>query len=193
MIWVVLWLGTLLLADRRGAHTAMGASSATDDTPIRDWKEDRLDRKDLVQQLPTLIIDRHPPILALDGKLGDGKTSVLNLLDIEIRADVIVFRFNAWLPGSESSLAQDLFAGLAAECRKYVFIPSLKKVALQFARTVSGSVTTLGWMREVVPAYSQQDHIKDLPRQRNLWVTDTSNGAAKVRSHRLANPLPWGA
>lgn len=30
------------------------------------------------------------------------------------------------------------------------------------------------------------------PRQRNLWVTDTSNGAGKVRSRRPANPLPVG-
>ena len=31
-----------------------------------------------------------------------------------------------------------------------------------------------------------------LPRQRNLWVTDTSNGAGKVRSRRPANPLLVG-
>jgi len=30
------------------------------------------------------------------------------------------------------------------------------------------------------------------PSQRNLWVTDTSNGAGKVRSRRPANPLPVG-
>src|SRR5580692_3859007 len=44
--------------------------------------------------------------------------------------------------------------------------------------------------RVIVPYREKKPQFQ--PCQRNLWVTDTSNGAGKVRSRRPAHPLPVG-
>ena len=70
--------------------------------------------------------------------------------------------FNAWLPGSESTLASDLFKDIATECRKVVRVPQLRKRALAFARTVGGSVSYLAGIRELLPAQSKRDEVDEL-------------------------------
>jgi hypothetical protein len=132
------------------------------DDSISDFAQDIIGRTAIVEQLALRALTLRTPIVALHGGLGDGKTSVLNLLRIAIEPYAIVVSFSAWLPGSEATLAQDLFRDIATECRKYVSVSILQKQTRAFARMVSGSVNFLGGIKEFVPAQSQREEIQEL-------------------------------
>src|SRR5262249_49487923 len=85
-----------------------------------------------------------------------------NLLSATLHDRAIVVSFSAWLPGSESTFAIDLFRNIAAECGKYIHVPQLRKRTLAFARTVSGSVGFLAGLKELFPAPSQHDELLEL-------------------------------
>ena len=55
--------------------------------------------------------------------------------------------------------------------------------------SIAGTETSRGCSRGAGEKTRMTDDRKEKARQRNLWVTDTSNGAGKVRSRRPANPL----
>ena len=84
-------------------------NSALGDDPITDWPQDLIGRTSVVEVLAAHVLTSRTPIIALHGGLGDGKTSVLNLLRVAIENHSIVVSFSAWLPGSETTLAIDLF------------------------------------------------------------------------------------
>lgn len=132
------------------------------DDSIRHWNEDFIGRTAIVELLTDHALRLRTPIVALHGDFGDGETSVLNLLGESISGRAIVISFSAWLPGSEASFAIDLFRDIASECRKYVYVPQLRKRALGYARILSGSVPYLAGIREILPTQSQRQEIDDL-------------------------------
>jgi hypothetical protein len=132
------------------------------DEPIDDWDFDVIGRTAIVESLADYALRERSPIVALQGGLGDGKTSVLNLLRTALAANAIVVSFSAWLPGSEATFASDLFRDVASECRKHVTVPQLRKRALRYARTVSGSVSYLAGLKELMPSVSQAQEIEML-------------------------------
>jgi hypothetical protein len=101
----------------------------TSDDPINDWSEDIIGRSSVIERIATHIFCRRTPIVALNGGLGDGKTSVLNLLRKAVEDQAIVVPFSAWLPGSEATLASDLFRDIASECEKHIHVPHLRRIA----------------------------------------------------------------
>ena len=134
----------------------------TSDDPISDWSEDCIGRTAVVELIADHALRLRTPVVALLGGLGDGKSSVLNLLRVSTEGEAIVVSFNAWLPGSEATLAADLFKDIATECRKFVLVPQLRKRALAFARIVGGSASYLGGIKEFLPAQSQRDELEEL-------------------------------
>jgi hypothetical protein len=136
--------------------------AGTTDDPITDWNDDIIGRAGVVELLAEHALHLGTPIVALRAGLGDGKTSVLNLFRNAIEKHAIVVSFNAWLPGSEATLATDLFKDIAAECRKHIFVPELRRQALAFARVVSGSVGYLSGLKELIPTRSQRDELQEL-------------------------------
>jgi hypothetical protein len=90
----------------------------TGDDPIQEWHEDIIGRSSVIEVLAEHIFARRSPIVALHGGLGDGKTSVLNLLRKSLKGHAIILNFSAWLPGSEETLAIDLFRDIATECKR---------------------------------------------------------------------------
>lgn len=139
-------------------------NARTTDEPIDDWSEDMVGRTAVVELLADHVVRLHTPVVALHGEWGDGKSSVLNLLRKTISRRAIVVSFSAWLPGSEATLATDLFRDIANECRKSIYVPQLRKRALAYARTVSASVSVLAGFRELLPQQSQRDEIDELRR-----------------------------
>lgn len=135
--------------------------SGKHDEPIEDWSEDLIGRSAVVEMLAKYAL-QGTPVIALQGALGDGKTSVLNLLTRTLDGRAIVVSFSTWLPGDEASLVTDLFRDIATECRKYIYVPQLRKHALAYARTMSGSVSYLAGLKELLPMESQKQEINDL-------------------------------
>lgn len=132
------------------------------DDPIDRWGDDIVGRSAVVEQLAHYALRQRTPVVALLGDLGDGKSSVLNLLKDVVKGQAIVVSFRAWLPGSEATFAAELFRDIVSECRKYVHVPQLRKPALAFARTISGSVTHMGGLKELLPTQSQREEIEEL-------------------------------
>ena len=135
--------------------------SSTDD-PILEWNQDLIGRASVVELLVEHIFIHRTPIVALHAGLGDGKTSVLRLLSRSIGSRAITVSFSAWLPGSEETLALDLFRDIASQCKRHLHIPQLKRRAIADARTMSGSVSYLAGLKELLRMPSQQEEIEEL-------------------------------
>jgi hypothetical protein len=118
----------------------------TFDLPIHDWTEDRLSRAPFVRSVADLILKDKAPVIAIVGSFGEGKTSVLNLIDATLapRNDLIVVKFSSWLPGDERTLASSLFATIAEGAKSRYVIPGLTKELTRFARLLAGTVPKFG-------------------------------------------------
>lgn len=136
--------------------------ASTWDDPISDWQEDIIGRVAVVECLAEHALVLRTPIVAVHGSFGDGKTSVLNLFRKAVEGQAIVVSFSSWLPGSEATLASDLFRDIATECKKYVHVPQLRKKVLAYARTVSGSLPYLAGVKALLPTHSQQEEVQEL-------------------------------
>jgi hypothetical protein len=132
------------------------------DDPIDRWNQDIIGRAAVVELLAEHALRNRTPVVALHGDFGDGKTSVLHLLRQAVQGKAIVVSFSAWLPGTETTLATDLFTDVATECGKYVHVPQLRKHAIAYARILSSSVSYLAALKEILPPQSQREEIEDL-------------------------------
>ena len=132
------------------------------DHPIKEWEQDLIGRKAIVESLADHVLVLGTPVVALQGEFGDGKSSVLNLFRKAIQGKAIVVSFNAWLPGGEATFATDLFEDIAAECNRHVYIPRLRRHGLRYARTISGTVSSLSGLRELIPPETQNDQVEEL-------------------------------
>jgi hypothetical protein len=147
---------------KRGFHGQDSWRFSSSDDPIHEWGQDIIGRTAVVEVLAEHIFVHRTPIVALNGELGDGKSSVLNLLRRVLEGHAVVVSFSAWLPGSEETLALDLFRDIATECKQSLYIPQLKKISTAYARTLSGSVSFLAGLRELMPTTSQRDEIGEI-------------------------------
>jgi hypothetical protein len=136
--------------------------ASSSDDPIAQWDQDIIGRTAVVELLAEHIFVNRTPIVALNGGLGDGKSSVLNLLRRSLKHNAITVSFSAWLPGSDETFALDLFRDIATECKRWMYIPQLRKQAVGYARKISGSVSYLSGLKEFLPAQSQQDEINEV-------------------------------
>ena len=83
------------------------------DKPITSLKEDKLHRKTFVQALANEIKNKNSSdcsVIGLYGKWGSGKTSIIKLLDEELKAKYFFTSyFNPWRYKSEDILLRELF------------------------------------------------------------------------------------
>jgi len=120
----------------------------------------------------------------LRGAFGDGKSSVLNLLRLQLADSAIVISFSSWLPNSELTLANDLFGDIAAECNRHLLVPALRKHLRKFASLLAGSVSYLNLLPDVLPPYTQRQEIQDLGEAlgrlpKALWFCSTKSTGCK--------------
>ncbi len=132
------------------------------DSPIEEWGQDRLNRSAFIESVAMTVVVSHAPVIAIQGPYGDGKSSVINLLDKTLRGNAVVVKFSSWLPGSEKTLAADIFNDIATDCRKRYYVPQLRRRLLAYAKTLSGSVSFLKNLPDLLPPPSQRKEIEDL-------------------------------
>ena len=132
------------------------------ESPIKCWSEDQLGRAAVVEILTRKILDARTPVIALRGAFGDGKSSVLNLLRLHLAETAIVVSFSSWLPNSELTLANDLFADIATECNRHLLVPALRRHLRKFASLLAGSLSYLKPLPNILPPYTQRQEIRDL-------------------------------
>jgi hypothetical protein len=90
----------------------------TDDAPIASSDEDRFSRWPFAERIAQIIAKRTDPasiVLGIYGPWGDGKTSVLNMMDqaLEGNEAVVSIKFNPWHFEDEEHLIRAFFDTLA--------------------------------------------------------------------------------
>jgi len=88
------------------------------DKPITTSPQDRFNRWPFAQRVAQTIAQLRDPsslVVAIFGAYGEGKSSVLNLLEEELRshAPIIVLRFNPWHFADQNELIRAFFSSLA--------------------------------------------------------------------------------
>jgi hypothetical protein len=94
------------------------AYSYSSDRPISKRDEDRFNRWPFAARIADTLATRHDPssvVVGIYGPWGDGKTSVLHLMEEALAAHrhVVIVRFNPWLFESEDKLLRGFFGVLA--------------------------------------------------------------------------------
>src|SRR5262249_31946324 len=137
------------------------------DCPIQEWEQDVLERAALVESIAATVIVSAAPVVAIQGAFGDGKSSILNLLKRTLEPHAIVVSFSTWLPGSDQTLAIEMFSDIATECKKRYYLPQMQRRLLAYARTLCGTVSVLKSASELLPSISQRDEIEEMGRALN--------------------------
>jgi len=134
------------------------------DRPITSFSEDKLERKPLILSLVARLISDGAPVIALIGAYGDGKTSILNLLESDLKEKkTIVIRFKSSLPGDDLTLVSTLFNSIGKQLRHRFFVRRLRNILKRFARRLSGLVPTApSGLKEMFSEPSQQDELEQL-------------------------------
>ncbi len=135
------------------------------DNPITDWRNDLIGRVGIVESTLSRALIDHEPVIGLVANFGEGKSSVLNLLESSMndKDAVIVVRFSSWLPGSEATLLSTLFEAAVSSLRKRYVIPELRKTALRYARTLAGIAPhPLNSLKDLIAPLTQSQEIGQL-------------------------------
>lgn len=128
------------------------------DQPIAGKDEDRFNRAPFAARIAETIATRVDPssiVLGLFGPWGDGKTSVLEMMQEALSpfSSVIVVRFNPWHFQSEDLLLRGFFATLADAMGKS--LPSMKEKAgdllKKYGSVLSLASLTVGGVVQVNP------------------------------------------
>ena len=158
--------GLLITAAVVGLRTPFSVDSdalVKVDRPITAFSEDKLERKPLISSLMKRLISDGAPVIALIGAYGDGKTSILNLLEDELKSQkTIVVRFKSSLPGDDLTLVSTLFNSISKQLRSRFFVRRLRNVLKRFARRISGLVPSApSGLKEMFSEPSQQDELQE--------------------------------
>ena len=147
----------------RGAKSSI--SDIGFDKPIETWKEDAVGRQDFVATVLTRILVDSAPALGISADFGEGKSSVLHLIQssIERGGKAIAVPFRTWLPGSEDTFLESLFGTATAAIRKKYFLPSWRSVFKKYGRIVLGVVPrSWDFLAHFLPSDTQSEQIEEL-------------------------------
>jgi predicted KAP-like P-loop ATPase len=149
-------------------NQSRASDKAFTDAPIGTWTNDKLHRKAFVDALQVEITQRRSPVISITAPYGDGKTSVLNLLESQLTQDksIRVVRFSSWLPGNEESLAATFFNSIVRTLEKDFILGPARFKFVKYARRIASILPAQAnrlaqsWFHE--PAQSEQ--ISELKR-----------------------------
>src|SRR3989344_2718488 len=107
------------------------------DEPIDDLQDDAIGRGNFAQALKENIYNlsfKESFVMALYGRWGEGKTSILNLLKKEIRKEnkLLIYEFDPWFYGDENALTTNFYHGLEDLLQESYFIPRKLKEIFKF-------------------------------------------------------------
>jgi hypothetical protein len=154
------------LRDGAVAKRRADPSSENDsDDAILTPDQDILGRGAVVRSLVRAVVNDRTPVLALTGTYGDGKTSVLNLLEGELkkRTDLVCVRFSTWLPMDGKTLVFTLFTSILSELEKTLSVLKIDRDLAAVARLLF-AIWPKTHLVELVEKPSQEQQIKELCR-----------------------------
>ena len=172
-----------LIGRRPRASRQAAQPTLEPDLPVPEDGQDLLERQELIESVVSTILLEPPPIIAVTGRYGDGKTSFLNLAigelsrSQEIEVPIIV-RFSPWLAGDSNVLVLSLLNSIVAEIKRDLLVPGLSGDAARYARTLLSAVPWTERLKDFIGEPSQEGRIDALVnriarvRRRLLVVLD---------------------
>ena len=139
------------------------------DEPITDEREDLLGRKEFVDSLYSQIIN-YPSndsfVFGLNGRWGEGKTSVLNLLRNKLKQNhnVLIYEFDPWFFSSSEALVKRFYDGLYAFLNTVYFLPNTKKIFTKYQKLLSSAASLSGFSLDLKVSESIDDLKKNIER-----------------------------
>lgn len=123
---IVRSIKTTVFANAHGEQQA--TSTLFSDEPISRDEEDLVGRKRFAGALKEHIYNLsfiNSFVIALYGRWGEGKTSVLNLFKREIKDDgkILIYEFDPWFFGDENAIVGNFYRGLEDLLQENYFIP----------------------------------------------------------------------
>ncbi|CAJ3967924.1 KAP P-loop protein [Burkholderia pseudomallei] len=134
------------------------------DHPITSRAEDRFNRASFATRIAETIatrIDSSSIVLGIFGPWGDGKTSVLEMMQeaLKLHSNAIVIRFNPWHFQNEDLLLRGFFATLADAMGQS--LPNMKEKAgellKKYGSVLSLASLTVGGVVQVTPGNTAKD------------------------------------
>jgi len=115
----------------------LGQIKLFSDEPINDEMDDLIGRRNFANALKDHIYNlsfEESFVMALYGRWGEGKTSILNLLKKEIKKEdhLLVYEFDPWYFGDNNALTANFYYGLNDLLQEHYFLSKKIKNALKF-------------------------------------------------------------
>jgi hypothetical protein len=140
------------------------AQFSVEGEPIDDETRDILERTQILSALEGHI-KNGTPVIALVGDFGDGKTSVLKMLEKRLHNDstILTVSFSSWLPGNEKTLAATLFTSIERAMQKRYVIGGISNSFNKYARMLAGMIPKIPVLiRDLLGDESQEKQIDNL-------------------------------
>ena len=117
------------------------------DTPIKDSSEDAFNRYPFAKRVAQIIShrkDTNSIVIGIDGKWGEGKTSVFNLIESEFaeKENVVAIRFNPWRFEDENTMLLNFFAELVKALDRSIETPGEKfgEAVTKYVKPLAGLI-----------------------------------------------------
>ncbi|MBL7945528.1 MAG: hypothetical protein JNN32_05645 [Flavobacteriales bacterium] len=132
--------------------------SFSSDRPIENEETDRFQRSDFAKRLVRLVKARgHEDclVVGLYGTWGEGKTSVIRILDKLLTTEQIAttYRFNPWTYKEENTLLRDFFHGLAKVLQHELLKPGQKLTG--FLKKYGGVLSSIPYVGDALEGATQ--------------------------------------
>ncbi len=118
------------------------------DKPIIHQKDDVLSRvefiKDLANQISDIPISFDSFIFGLYGSWGEGKTSIINLLQNNLKENNIIVNFDPWHFKDQEVIARSFYSELEAAINKEYIFPNFHKTMEKYLRMISLNIRHYG-------------------------------------------------
>lgn len=171
------------------------------DAPVSTKDEDIFSRWKFSERVAQVIANRRDPssiVIGLYGRWGDGKTSVLNFIELSLNTDndVICIKFNPWRFGTEDQLLMGFFNQIAdaLDAKLETREDKLKDIGNKILKPVSSAVG-MGVVGEVVSSYismpdinifkSRTEQLLEKSQKRVLILIDDVDRLDKSEIHAL--------
>jgi len=137
------------------------------DLPVPEYGKDLLRREAMIDSLVSTLLLESPPIVAVTGRYGDGKTSFINLTIGKLRESrgtqvPVIVRFSPWLAGDSNALVRSLLNSTVAEVKSRYLVPGLSADAARYARVLLSTVPRTERLKEIFSELSQEERIDSL-------------------------------
>lgn len=161
-----------LIRDGAGAAEGVGDESWFSDEPIKNEGYDLLGRTPFVQRLYEHITNlpfTDSFVFGLSGNLGEGKTSVINLLKRRFEGNEthVIVDYVPWNFTDEKAMLNAFYAELEKAISKNLLIPGLKRALAKYQKLLSPQISPFG----IKLGFNVDESLEDVKERIEGYIT----------------------